>query len=117
MVRCDWQRGDFIFSFVRTLGSRSTQHGNARQFILTSDSDRLIYLDLLAKHCRLCQLILLGYCLISNHVSPENVPPVPGFSQGFSRTQEMLKREKSCRFRSQPRNWLPAAPLPSLYFQ
>ena len=45
-----------------------TQRGNARQFILDSDSDRLVYLDLLRHYSGLHQLSLLGYCLMSNHV-------------------------------------------------
>ena len=45
-----------------------TQRGNARQFILDSDSDRLVYLDLLRHYSGLHHLPLLGYCLMSNHV-------------------------------------------------
>jgi len=45
-----------------------TQRGNSRQLIFESDSDRLVYLDLLRQHCRLHRLALAGYCLMSNHV-------------------------------------------------
>src|SRR5438874_6360640 len=45
-----------------------TQRGNARRYILDSDSDRLVYLDLLRHSCQLYKLSLLGYCLMSNHV-------------------------------------------------
>lgn len=45
-----------------------TQRGNGRRFILASDSDRLVYLELLRQHCSLYQLVLQGYCLMSNHV-------------------------------------------------
>src|SRR5436190_10038843 len=45
-----------------------TQRGNARRYILDSDSDRLVYLDLLRHSCQLYKLFLLGYCLMSNHV-------------------------------------------------
>jgi putative transposase len=45
-----------------------TQRGNARRFILESDSDKLVYLDLLRQYCTLYELSLLGYCLMSNHV-------------------------------------------------
>jgi putative transposase len=51
-----------------------TQRGNGRQYILESDTDRLVYLDLLRKHCRLHRLSLLGYCLMSNHVHLIAVP-------------------------------------------
>jgi putative transposase len=45
-----------------------TQRGNARRFILESDSDKLVYLDLLRQYSTLYELLLLGYCLMSNHV-------------------------------------------------
>jgi len=45
-----------------------TQRGNARQFILTSDAERLVYLDLIRNNAALHQLSLVGYCLLSNHV-------------------------------------------------
>jgi len=51
-----------------------TQRGNARQFILTSDAERLVYLDLLQQYVKLYQLSLLGYCLMSNHVHLVIVP-------------------------------------------
>src|SRR5271168_4614251 len=37
-----------------------TQRGNARQFILASDAERLVYLDLLRKYIQLHKLALLG---------------------------------------------------------
>ena len=45
-----------------------TQRGNTRQYILASDPDRLVYLDLLRHYSRLHELSLGGYCLMSNHV-------------------------------------------------
>jgi putative transposase len=51
-----------------------TQRGNARQTIFAEDSDRLAYLELLAKYCPLNHLSLLGYCLMSNHVHLIAVP-------------------------------------------
>src|SRR5579862_2991483 len=45
-----------------------TQRGNARQFLLATDSERLVYLELLWRHLKLYGLTLLGYCLMSNHV-------------------------------------------------
>jgi putative transposase len=45
-----------------------TQRGNARQFILASDAERAVYWSLLRKYLELCELSLLGYCLMSNHV-------------------------------------------------
>jgi putative transposase len=54
-----------------------TQRGNARRFILESDADRLVYLQLLRQSCRLHRLSLLGYCLMSNHVHLVVVPERP----------------------------------------
>jgi putative transposase len=51
-----------------------TQRGNARQFILTSDDERLVYLELLRKYVQLHELSLLGYCLMSNHLHLVVVP-------------------------------------------
>jgi putative transposase len=54
-----------------------TQRGNAHRFILNSDSDRLVYLDLLVRFSRLYELSLAGYCLMSNHVHLIVVPHRP----------------------------------------
>ena len=51
-----------------------TQRGNARQFILSSDAERLVYLELLREYATLHQLSVLGYCLMSNHVHLVVVP-------------------------------------------
>ena len=51
-----------------------TQRGNARQFILESDADRRVYLDLLRQYSGLHELSLIGYCLMSNHVHLIVVP-------------------------------------------
>ncbi|HEV2224206.1 MAG TPA: transposase [Candidatus Acidoferrales bacterium] len=51
-----------------------TQRGNARQFILANDDERKVYLSLLRKYVELCELSLLGYCLMSNHVHLLVVP-------------------------------------------
>ena len=51
-----------------------TQRGNARQFILANDEERSVYLNLLRKYVELCELSLLGYCLMSSHVHLLVVP-------------------------------------------
>lgn len=51
-----------------------TQRGNAQQFILANDDERKVYLSLLHKYVELCELPLLGYCLMSNHVHLLVVP-------------------------------------------
>jgi putative transposase len=54
-----------------------TQRGNGRRFVLDSNADRRVYLDLLHHHSRMHQLDLLGYCLMSNHVHLIVVPARP----------------------------------------
>ena len=51
-----------------------TQRANALRFILDSDSDKLVYSDLLRQYCPLYELSLLGYCLMSNHVHLVVIP-------------------------------------------
>jgi len=51
-----------------------TQRGNARRFILDSDTDRAVYLDLLRQYTQLHALSLVGYCLMSNHVHLVAIP-------------------------------------------
>lgn len=51
-----------------------TQRGNARQVILSSDGDRVTYLELLREYSQLYGLSLVGYCLMSNHVHLIAVP-------------------------------------------
>jgi len=51
-----------------------TQRGNARQFILASDTERMVYLDLLRQAVQLHPFTLVGYCLMSNHVHLVVIP-------------------------------------------
>lgn len=51
-----------------------TQRGNAKQFILNSDAERSVYLELLQQYVKMYHLSLLGYCLMSNHVHLVLVP-------------------------------------------
>ena len=51
-----------------------TQRGNARQFILSCDSERSVYLELLRNYIRLYDLSLLGFCLMSSHVHLVVIP-------------------------------------------
>ena len=51
-----------------------TQRGSGRQFILRSDVERLVYLDMLSRAVRVPELAVVGYCLMSNHVHPVVVP-------------------------------------------
>jgi putative transposase len=46
-----------------------------RQYILHSDADRTVYLDLLRQNIEQHKLTLIGYCLMSNYVHLITVPP------------------------------------------
>jgi putative transposase len=54
-----------------------TQRGNARRFILDSDADRVVYLNLLRQNIELHGVVLIGYCLMSNHVHLVAIPQKP----------------------------------------
>jgi len=51
-----------------------TQRGNARQFVLATDQDRVVYLELLVRYAQVYHLSLIGYCLMSNHVHLVAIP-------------------------------------------
>jgi hypothetical protein len=50
------------------LRETETRWGNARQFLLASDQDTLVYFDLLRHYSLLHGLSVIGYCLMSNQV-------------------------------------------------
>ena len=45
-----------------------TQRGNSRRQVFETDSDRLVYLQLLRLNCQAHELSVLGFCLMTNHV-------------------------------------------------
>ena len=45
-----------------------TQRGNGRLYVLASDAEREVYLDLMRRAVGQESLSLVGYCLMSNHV-------------------------------------------------
>ena len=51
-----------------------TQRGNARRFILDSETDRAVYLDFLRQYTQLHDVALVGYGLMSNHVHLVTIP-------------------------------------------
>ncbi len=51
-----------------------TQRGNGRQFLLATDAERMVYLDLLRQAVKVQGLSVLGYCLMSNHVHLVVIP-------------------------------------------
>jgi putative transposase len=53
---------------------RITQRGNYQQKIFTDDIDRIKYLSLLKEESSRYHLIILAYCLMSNHVHFMAIP-------------------------------------------
>ena len=58
-----------------------TQRGNGRRFLLESDADRRVYLDLLRENLALHEVLLVGYCLMSNHV---HLVVIPADAEGLA---------------------------------
>ena len=61
----------------------ATQRGNGRQVTFVSDEDRLVYLDLLAKHRRAFGLEVWAWCQMSNHI---HLLAVPAREDSLART-------------------------------
>ncbi|MGD0199717.1 MAG: transposase [Bryobacteraceae bacterium] len=55
-----------------------TQRGNVRRTVFETDSDHLVYLDLLRQFSSAYELSLVGYCLMPNHVHLVAVPARAG---------------------------------------
>ena len=56
------------------VGHHVTQRDNGRHYILSSDAESTIYLDLLCPALQHHPLSLIGYCLMSNHVHLVVIP-------------------------------------------
>jgi putative transposase len=54
-----------------------TQRGNGRQFILASDAERTVYMELLQQAVQLHSLTVLAYCLMCNHIHLVAIPQKP----------------------------------------
>ena len=64
-----------------------TQRGNRRQTVFFDDADRVLYLKLLARHCRRAGVAIAGYCLMGNHVHLVAIPRTEsGLAQALGRT-------------------------------
>jgi len=73
-----------------------TQRGNARQCILDSDADRMVYLDLLRRYAQLHELSLVGYCLMSNHVHLVAIPVATGDSRVWRQHPRAFFSSRHC---------------------
>jgi putative transposase len=56
--------------------------GTRVKFILSSDAEWTVYLDLLRQYVQLHRLSLLAYCLMSNHVHLVVIPHQPADMTG-----------------------------------
>ena len=74
--RCSLGREPVRFARVVALevAHHITQRGNARRFVLETDTERGVYLDLLQQGIQRHGVALIGYCLMSNHVHLVAVP-------------------------------------------
>ena len=59
---------------IAELAHHVTQRGNGRQFLLATDSERMVYLDLLRQAVHLHAVSVVGYGLMSNHVHLVVIP-------------------------------------------
>jgi REP element-mobilizing transposase RayT len=81
---------------IANLPHHVTQRGNARQFLLAADSEKTVYFELLAEYLALYEVLLLGYCLMSNHVHLILLPPEvdsltkPGDRRNVSRSLQNI---------------------------
>lgn len=75
-----------------------TQRGNNRQNVFLDREDRLLYLDLLARHCDHEKLDVIGYCLMTNHVHLVAMPRTPGsLSRALARAHSEYARRSNQR--------------------
>ena len=66
--------GRFARVVVANVAYHVRQRGNARQFLLATDAERLVYVDLFRAAVQLEGLSVLGFCLMSSHVHLVVVP-------------------------------------------
>jgi putative transposase len=59
---------------VANIAHHVTQRGNARQFLLATENERVVYLELLQRYVKLHDVSVLGYCVMSNHVHLIAIP-------------------------------------------
>jgi hypothetical protein len=61
-----------------------TQRGDGRRFLLDSDADRPIYLELLQENLRLHELLLITAAMSGKLPVPSpGYPPSPGYAPGY----------------------------------
>ena len=63
---------------IADLAHHVTQRGNGRQFILATDVEREVYMKLLRQAVEAHELLVVGYCLMTNHVHVVLIPPQAG---------------------------------------
>ena len=81
------------------VGHHITQRGNARRFILETDTERGLYLDLLQQGIHRHGVELIGYCLMSNHV---HLVAVPQSKDALARSFALERQEHRPLIRQKP---------------
>jgi putative transposase len=83
-----------------------TQRGNNRQKIFVHDSDRRLYMALLAEQARRNQLRILGYCLMPNHVHLIALPErSDSLAQALGRAHNLYSRWFNARHHRSGHLW------------
>lgn len=78
-----------------------TQRGNRRQQTFFCDGDYQLYIDLLALGCERFQVVVLGYCLMPNHV---HLVVVPSTKRGLTLAIKFV-HENYTRIINERMNW------------
>ncbi len=77
-IQCFLIRFRFVARLARVIAvgiaHHATQRGNGRRFLLASDVERRVYLDLLRENLAADKVLSVGYCLMSNRVHLIVVP-------------------------------------------
>jgi putative transposase len=83
-----------------------TQRGNNRQDVFLSDEDRRVYLDLIREQSQACELALLGYCLMTNHVHLVAIPRrEDSLAQALRRAHSQYSQWFNRRYRRSGHLW------------
>ena len=73
-----------------------TQRGNGRQRVFFTETDYVLYLDLLREHAAEAGLVLWAYCLMPNHIHLVAVPTkAEALAQALGRTHANFARKKN----------------------
>lgn len=83
-----------------------TQRGNGGQAVFLSDAQRTLFLRLLSEQCCKHGIVILGYCLMTNHYHAVIVPPSPdSTARAFARVHGDFARRMNAERQTSGRFW------------